>query len=498
MHLGEVGDVERASDVAVHLQDDGQDHAGAGLQRLVQQCRGGVARAGGPAQVIERHVCRDVIDDTHAVGRFGALVEDLHIKENAFAGINGLSLRGGQRLAQGKVPNARWQDGDVALVVVVFVAVVVIQLVVGHETVIVGHVVSGAVHVGDLRALGILGTRDFGEVVQRAAFRAQGDGVGDADAVGLAGLHGIDDQAGGCAVGLRYPVRAERGVEHQAGRRVVHQGDVVHGDVALIEDFNGEGDLAACLDRIGLRGGQRLAQGEVILRIVEAEVEAEVRVGVHVAVVHRFAVASEGDGQALHIIFAQHFKAVTVLAVVIVRISSTDRGLQTRCGCDPHNVVARSKVDEQILAINARGLRRHQRADIIAGRLHVGEEEFYLRALHADLTEVLNAIVMCIQPDKAAEAERHIDVSRVHNHDVLTSSQHDVGSAARGGIRIAVLGVVAALIEQAELSAIRQVRGEADGVGAGLEIGEGVVAETVRDIAANGRAGAVIQGHADI
>ena len=88
LHFGEVRDVERADDVVVHLEDDRQDDAGAGLQRLIEQARRRVASGSGPAQVIERHIRRDVIDDADAVGCFSALVEDLDVERNVVAWVH--------------------------------------------------------------------------------------------------------------------------------------------------------------------------------------------------------------------------------------------------------------------------------------------------------------------------------------------------------------------------------------------------------------------------
>ena len=92
----------------------------------------------------------------------------------------------------------------------------------------------------------------------------------------------------------------------------------------MVEHFDVEGHLAASLDRVGLGGGQCLAQGQVILRIVEAEVEGAIRVGIDIAVVHRLAVVQQRDRQGLHIGFAEHLDAIVVLVVVVVRIDAAD------------------------------------------------------------------------------------------------------------------------------------------------------------------------------
>ena len=98
------------------------------------------------------------------------------------------------------------------MIVVVFVAVVVVEFIVIHESVIAWDAVRRAVHVGNDCAVRIFGSGDFGEVVQRAAFRRQCDGVGDADHGGSAWSDRIDDETGGGAIDLSDPVWRKRSI----------------------------------------------------------------------------------------------------------------------------------------------------------------------------------------------------------------------------------------------------------------------------------------------
>ena len=497
MDFSIVHDVERPNHGGVHFEDDRQNHACSGSQRLIEQRGGGVAGAGCPTQVVQRHLSRDVIHNAHAVGGFCALVEHFHIEEDVVTWVHRLSLARIEGFADREIPDAWWEDDDIRLIVVVFVTVVVVEFVIVNQAVVAWNVVWRAVHINDGDAIRIFRPGDFSKVVQRLAFSSEGNGVGDAHGMRAAWLDRVDDQTSGSAVDLSNPVRAESGIEHQADRCVVNQSNVVHCDVPLIEDFDVERHFAACLDRVGLVRSQRLAQGEVILRIVEPEVHGQVGVCVQVSIRHWLAVVQQRDREGLDVNFAEHFHAIAVAVVVVVRINPANRCLKATGRSDADNVVARSEVVEFVFTIDVGVGRRNEHAFVVLGWNHVRIEQFHFGCCDSWFAQVLQTVMILIEPDEVAEAKRRTDVSGIPCHVVLASDEHGGDGATSDWISIAVFGVVGTCVELTEFTSVNQRGWEAEAVSAGLQIDELIITKSVGDIRADGHAIGIIEHDAD-
>ena len=453
--LPDVGQV--AADPVADGGGEGHGDTGAGRERSGDGGEDGVVHTDLPGRVAEEEARGEVVDQLDVGGRDVALVVDGEAEDDVAAGAVGAG--GLHRLDHGEVEDLNEDPRDV---VVVLVAVLVVDGVVGDGAVVVGRVVEVAVRVLARGAVAIFGGGDLGDVLQCAGGGGR-HAEGRIDGGAAAGGDGAGQEDGGAATAEVGPGVVLQG---QAGREGVDHGDVAGLVVALVVHGDPEDDLAS---RLMDRGKRALAQGEVedAGQIDEAGVDVRIELA---------AVERDGRGDPIRVDIA-----------VEVRAADAGRG-ETESARRHH-----------LDAVGAGGQSRELIATVIVG--DGGADHFALRveqadgdAGHAGLVHVLDAVAIDIVPDRVAEAGG-LEQASIDGGVVFPAFEVDEAAAAAGRADVAVEAVVAADVGRDE-----RVAGgwyDFDHVVAGREEVEEVSAVRVGDRGGDPITRQVVQAHGD-